>query len=228
MRDHTRPVSYFRHIAHRTASPGAKRSSPHAASSATLPLAGQAHARTLSIPNQTKARFTNWKGKASDSEEEKYKRTCRAIGEALRASDRLSKYEFDVYAKGSYPNFTNVVRDSDVDIAVELTTFFKNRFIHAAKGLTMADVGVTPYEGDATLTGFKDDVEHALITYFGAGVVDRGSKAIRVAENTGRLPADVVPCVTERTWTSRTGYNDGIRLYNDRNPSERIRDRDSG
>jgi hypothetical protein len=174
------------------------------------------------VTRDWEARFTNWKGKASDSEEEKYKRTCRAIGSALEASDRLSKYEFDVYAKGSYPNFTNVVRDSDVDIAVELTTFFQNRFIHAAKGLTMADVGVTPYEGDATLAGFKDDVEHALLAYFGAEAVDRGSKAIRVAENTGRLPADVVPCVTERTWTSRTGYNDGIRLYNDRNPAERI------
>src|SRR5690349_16350047 len=102
-------------------------------------------------------RFTNWKGKASESEEEKYRGTCRAIGEALRASDQLNRYDFDVYAKGSYPNFTNVVRDSDVDIAVELTTFFKTRFIHAAEGLTMADVGVTPYEGDATLSGFKDD-----------------------------------------------------------------------
>jgi hypothetical protein len=168
------------------------------------------------------ARFTSWKGKASDSEEEKYKRTCRAIGEALRSSDRLGSYEFDVYAKGSYPNFTNVVRDSDVDIAVELTTFFKTRFIHAAEGLTMADVGVTPYEGDATLAGFKDDVERALIAYFGAGIVDRGSKAIRVAENSGRLPADVVPCVTERTWTNPTSYNEGIRLHNDRNPVERI------
>ncbi|HEY2715454.1 MAG TPA: hypothetical protein VGI73_04460 [Solirubrobacterales bacterium] len=27
-----------------------------------------------------------------------------------------------MYPKGSYPNFTNVVRDSDVDIAVELQT----------------------------------------------------------------------------------------------------------
>lgn len=174
------------------------------------------------VARDWEARFTNWKGKASDSEEEKYKRTCRAIGEALRASDRLGKYEFEVYAKGSYPNFTNVVRDSDVDIAVELTTYRTNRFIHAAEGLTIQDLGLTPYTGDATLSGFKDDVEHALIAYFGAGSVDRGSKAIRVAENTGRLPADVVPCVTERSWTSRTGYNDGIRLYNDRNPAERI------
>jgi hypothetical protein len=187
-------------------------------------LVGQRAESTMAtqMSRDWEARFTNWKGKASDSEEEKYKRTSRSIGEALRGSDRLSNYEFDVYAKGSYPNFTNVVRDSDVDVAVELTTYRTNRFIHAAEGLTIQDLGLTPYTGDATLAGFKDDVEHALIAHFGAGSVDRGSKAIRIAENSGRLPADVVPCVTERTWTSRTGYNDGIRLHNDRNPTERI------
>jgi hypothetical protein len=174
------------------------------------------------VARDWEATFSSWKGKASDSEQDRYERTCRAIGEALRDSERLEKYEFTVYAKGSYPNFTNVVRDSDVDIAVELTTFRNNRFIHAAEGLTIEDLGLIPYTGDATLAGFKDDVEQALIAFFGAASVDRGSKAIRVEENTGRLPADVVPCVTERTWTSRTGYNDGIRLLNDRKPLDRI------
>ena len=177
---------------------------------------------SIQVARDWEARFTNWKGKASDSEEEKYKRTCRAIGEALRASDRLSNYEFDVYAKGSYPNFTNVVADSDVDIAVELTTFFGNRFIHEAKGLSLSDVGVIPYTGDATLAGFKDDVQAALTGYFGVESIQRGNKAIRVTENSGRLPADVVPCVTERTWTSQGRYNEGIRLQSDRNPEERI------
>jgi hypothetical protein len=177
---------------------------------------------SIGIARDWEATFTRWKGKASNSEEDKYKNTCRAIGDALRAGGRLSAYEFTVYAKGSYPNFTNVVRDSDVDIAVELTTYRTNRFIHAAEGLTIQDVGLTPYTGDATLAGFKDDVERALVAHFGTAAVDRGSKAIRVNESAGRLPADVVPCVTERTWTSRVGHRDGIRLLNDRNPSERI------
>lgn len=167
-------------------------------------------------------RFSGWTGKASDSEQDRYERTCKAIGDAVRASSRLEAYEYTVYAKGSYPNFTNVVRDSDVDIAVELTTFFKPKFVHAAKGLSLADVGFSEYTGDATLAGFKDDVEQALIAYFGATAVDRGNKAIRVAENDSRLPADVVPCVIERTWTSASNYHDGIRLLNDSDPSQRI------
>lgn len=174
------------------------------------------------VARDWEAAFSGWKGKASDSEEDKYKRTCRAIGSALEASDRLSVYDFKVYAKGSYPNFTNVKRDSDVDIAVELTTFFGNRFIHDAEGLTLADVGVTPYTGDATLAGFKDDIEQALLAYFGGESVDRGNMAIRVAENSGRLPADVVPCVTERTWKTRGTYNQGIRIRSDREPDKRI------
>jgi hypothetical protein len=174
------------------------------------------------VAQNWEARFSNWKGKASDSEQDRYERTCRAIGEALRASPRLERYDFTVYPKGSYPNFTNVVRDSDVDIAVELTTFFKPNFRGDAEGLTLADVGFSVYQGDATLAGFKDDVQLALIAYFGANAVSRGSKAIRVAENSGRLPADVVPCVTERTWTNRWAHHDGIRLLNDRDPAERI------
>lgn len=177
---------------------------------------------SIHVARDWETRFSDWTGKASDSEQERYERTCRAIGEALRASDRLKEYDFEVYAKGSYPNFTNVVRDSDVDIAVELTTFFGNEFEHSAKGLTLADVGVTPYTGDATLSGFKNDVERALVAYFGSGSVDRGNKAIRVAENSGRLPADVVPCVTDRAWTSRSRYQQGIRLQSDREPGKRI------
>lgn len=176
----------------------------------------------MRVARDWEAAFSSWKGKASDSEEDKYKRTCRAIGDALRSSDRLAGYDFIVYAKGSYPNFTNVVADSDVDIAVELRNFFGNQFIHGAEGLTLSDVGVTPYTGDATLVGFKNDVQAALIAYFGAEAVKRGNKAIRVAENSGRLPADVVPCVTERIWTSRGYYNEGIRLQSDREPERRI------
>jgi len=48
---------------------------------------------------------------------------CQAPGprEKPRHNRTACSSSLDVYAKGSYPNFTNVVRDSDVDIAAELT-----------------------------------------------------------------------------------------------------------
>lgn len=127
-----------------------------------------------------------------------------------------------MYAKGSYPAFTNVVRDSDVDIAAELTTFFGNEFIHGAKGLTIEDVGVTPYVGDATLAGFKDDLEQALISAFGDAAVNRGNKAVHIRESSRSLKADVVPCVTHKTWLSRHSSRIGIRLRNDARPDAEI------
>ena len=165
------------------------------------------------------ARFCAWTGKASDSEQERYERTCRATGEALAGDPRLGGYEYEVYPKGSYPNFTNVVVDSDVGIAVELTSFFKAEFVGRAEGLGLGDVGYDVYRGDATLAGFKDDVERALARHFGEGMVERGNKAIRAAEGATRLPADVVPCVTERTFTDTSSHYDGIRLLDDRDPA---------
>jgi hypothetical protein len=42
-------------------------------------------------------------------------------------------------------------------VAAELTNFRRNRFVHDAKGLTIEDLSLSRYTGDATLTGFKDD-----------------------------------------------------------------------
>jgi hypothetical protein len=166
--------------------------------------------------------FSDWTGRASDAEEGRYEWTRGEIEDALRGNPRLSAYTFKVYAKGSYPNFTNVVRDSDVDVAAELTSFFQNDFIEEATGLSLADVGVVPYTGDASLEGFKDSVHGALVEHFGNGPVERGKKAIHIRESSRGLAADVVPCVTHRTYFSRTYYEEGIRLRNDANPSEPI------
>lgn len=167
--------------------------------------------------------FSSWTGPASDSEEDRYKRTKGRIEDALRADTRLAEHPFDVYPKGSYPNFTNVVADSDVDIAVEMTELYGYRMTHSAKdeGLTLEDVGGFPYTGDYSLSQFKDDVEQALRSAFGTSVT-RGNKAIHIAETGGGLPADVVPCKTHRSWTSRHSYQQGIQLRNDAAPAQEL------
>lgn len=177
---------------------------------------------TIARREAWEGRFSGWTGPASDTEQERYERTSRMINDALRSSERLSRYSFNVFPKGSYPNFTNVVRDSDVDIAVELRTFFEPHFIHSATGLTLKDVGHNEYTGDATLAGFKNDVEQALRDHFGPANVERGNKAIRLAENSGRLPADVVPCVTARSWVATNRYYDGIRILDDAHPGREL------
>src|SRR4051812_4656552 len=166
------------------------------------------------IPENT---LTQWTHKASDAEDARYEWTKKEVAAALTGGD-FAKWSFDVYPKGSYPNNTNVVRDSDVDIAVELTTFFQNDFVHGAEGLGIANVGVTPYTGGYTLARFKDDVELAVIRAFGDAAVERGKKAFHIRESRLGLAADVVPCVPHREYHSATTYHQGTLLRNDAHP----------
>jgi hypothetical protein len=172
------------------------------------------------ISEQTLA---DWTGPASDAEQDRYDWTRRQIREALTASVALSSWAFDVYAKGSYPNYTNVVRDSDVDIAAELTNPQRYEFSHGAEGMSMEDFNVTRYTGTHDLAGFKNEVEVALRAHFPAGSVTRGNKAIHVRESSRGLAADVVPCQTHYQYINRQGTRrKGILLRNDTNPSQRI------
>jgi hypothetical protein len=145
--------------------------------------------------NKTEAQLQSWTKPASDAEQKRYDWTRDQIRDALRGGN-LDKYSFDVYPKGSYPNNTNVVRDSDVDVAVELTELQRHEFIHSAKGMTLEDFGISRYSGSYSLTQFKDDVETALERQFGPAAVDRGNKAIHVRESARSLKADVVVCQT--------------------------------
>ncbi|WP_162907431.1 hypothetical protein [Allorhizocola rhizosphaerae] len=166
------------------------------------------------MPRRDEATLFSWTSKASDTEDARYEWTKSAINAAL-ADWSFDGQSFDVYAKGSYPNHTNVVRDSDVDIAVELTGITNHEFIHGAEGLSLDDVGITPYTGSYDLNRFKNDVELALARQFGRGAVIRGDKAIHIEGSRQRLKADVVVCQTLVSHTSRQGRFEGIRIRPD-------------
>lgn len=162
------------------------------------------------MARKTEEQLQSWTGQASDSEQSRYEWTKEKVRESLKGG-ALDEYHFDVYPKGSYPNHTNVVRDSDVDIAVELTSIQHHEFIHDAKGMTLTDFNLTPYTGDYSAKKFKNDVEAALCRQFGTTAVDRGNKAIHVRESSQGLKADVVVCQTlkshpsPRVTATRTG-----------------------
>lgn len=171
----------------------------------------------------TEEALSAWIGRASDAEQARYEWTCRQIRAALDSSQALSSWSFDVYPKGSYPNFTNVVRDSDVDIATELTGLQRYEFSHGAAGMTMEDFGISRYVGSYGLAHFKDDVEAALVAHFPFGAVTRGNKAIHIRESSRGLAADVVPCETHFQYIDRLGSRrKGIVLLNDANPSQHV------
>jgi hypothetical protein len=160
--------------------------------------------------------FGSWTGAEGTVEEDKAQRTLQRVRDALQAATSLASEDVVIYPKGSYPNRTNVVRDSDIDVAVELTSLRQHEFTHDASDLGLSDVGLTRYTGSFDVTKFKDYVEEALRAQFSAARVTRGNKAIRIEATNTTLPVDVVPCQTLVIHTSATHSHIGIEIRPDR------------
>jgi predicted nucleotidyltransferase len=139
--------------------------------------------------------FSTWGAALSATEQTKCENAERAIRKAINASGKLSSKDIEVFAQGSYANRTNVSQDSDVDICILCkNTFFPDYTM--SEGLSNAVFGFS--DAQYHYADFKNDVEAALRSYFGAGSITRGTKAFDVHENTYRLDADVVPCFEHR------------------------------
>lgn len=64
-------------------------------------------------------------------------------------------------------------------------------------------------------SSFKNDIEKALVGYFGRAAVSRGDKAFDVHENTYRVDADVVPLMVHRRYAVNGTYICGTQLNPD-------------
>jgi hypothetical protein len=110
--------------------------------------------------------------------------------------------DVSVFLQGSYGNDTNVYKESDVDVVIQMTG---STFYYDLRLLTLSesqnfkkDYGAdAPYGFDE----FKADVLTQLTNRFSAAVTV-GSKAICVAAGNGRRKADVVVCVDFRRYIS--------------------------
>jgi predicted nucleotidyltransferase len=141
------------------------------------------------------ATFSNWGASPGPTEQAKADNAERAVRKAIEASSKLTSKPIEVFVQGSYANRTNVREDSDVDVCVLYTGAFFSDY-SLSEGLTDEALGY----GTATYpySEFKNDVEAALVSYFGRREVVRGQKAFDVHANTYRTDADVVPCFEHR------------------------------
>jgi hypothetical protein len=112
--------------------------------------------------------------------------------------------DFDVYLQGSYRNSTNIYGDSDVDVVVQLNSTFQYEISHLDTGQQQAFHRAYPTKASYLWQNFRRDVLGALIAGFGAGNVSEGSKCLKIAGGSGRLPCDVVPCLDYRHYNSFT------------------------
>ena len=158
--------------------------------------------------------FRTWSLGPAATESAKAENAERAIRKAIDASQRLRAMDVDVFPQGSYRNRTNVRQNSDVDICVRCMSFIRAEY---PVGVSNEDAGLV----DALYTygEFKDDVQQALVAYFGSLSVTRGGKAFDVHANTNRIDADVVPTFELRKYfhnpSGLLSYTSGTLLIPD-------------
>jgi len=135
-----------------------------------------------------------WAKVGAESSAQSTYTSIRAAIDASKSSV-LKNYTYEVYLQGSYINATSIYGDMDVDIVVEAT----NAFYKDIDDLTDAQRAEFdrqhPGSSSVTFTGFRDAVERALANYYGSDLVKPRNKCILVTGKSGRLDADVVPCV---------------------------------
>ncbi len=135
--------------------------------------------------------LSSWIKPSSDNEKDQQERALRMVQEAISAHDAISDTVYKIYAKGSYRNNTNVRRDSDVDIVVEMQECF---YYDYADGVPIPRSTPSPYSGGWTPASWRAEIVKALESKFPGEVDSSGNIAINVAEKQGSRPSiDIVP-----------------------------------
>lgn len=157
------------------------------------------------------AQFREWAKPPGKTEQERCDNAASAIRNAIKASDKLRVRNVTVFLQGSYRNNTNVRRDSDVDVGVLCTDTF---FHDLPEGTTRETFGITPatyhYEQ------YKNEVEEALVSYFGRAAVKRGNKAFDVHETSYHVDADVAAFFEHRRYSRDGKHLEGVELRTDK------------
>ena len=164
------------------------------------------------MPRDWEEQFRKWAKPPGKTEQERCDNAASAIRNAIKASDKLSARDTSVFDHGSYRNNTNVRKDSDVDIGILCTdTFFHNSL---PEGWTQERLGFSDstYHYDQ----YKNEVEEALVNYFGRSAVKRGNKAFDVHETSYHVEADVAAFFDHRRYLSDGTYLEGVELRTDK------------
>ncbi|SDP79043.1 hypothetical protein SAMN04488512_1482 [Sulfitobacter litoralis] len=139
--------------------------------------------------------------------------TYQAVKAALEDTNApFNNRSFDVFLQGSYGNDTNIYADSDVDIAIRLssTVYSDTSELETSE--------LQKYNGEFSraeyqLSDFKTDVLAWLKYKFGNSV-ENGKKAIRIPANGARRDADVLVCAKHLQYgKTRQYFNDGIIFW---------------
>lgn len=143
------------------------------------------------------AQFAAWSRPPTEDETRKMERAEARIREAIADDAKLESHTVKVFRQGSYYNRTNVPRESDVDIRVEIrdVQFSDFSFVdeHASDLEVRKHLRSAAHLSPASYTysEFKNDVGVALVRKFGPPpAVERGDKAYDIHETRYQVESD--------------------------------------
>jgi len=148
---------------------------------------------------------------------ESIRRALNVETSPLKKKGFIEGSDFEIYLQGSYKNTTNIRGDSDVDVVVQLNRVFEAEVSECsvAEQLLYEQTfsGSSYYWCD-----WRSDVLEALQAYYSwNNVDDTGNKSLKLKRGSGRLAADIVPCLQYRRYHRFRGifepFVEGIKFY---------------
>ena len=155
--------------------------------------------------------FKEWAKAPPQAEQQTSESAIQAIKEAVSNSPKLSRRRIKTFTQGSYRNRVNVRQDSDVDVGVLCFDVFIPEYPQGTTAATFGNV-----DASYTYSQFKNELEEALVAYFGRAAVHRGNKAFDLGNNTYSIEADVAPFLEYRKYQRDKSYRAGVALLPDR------------
>ena len=139
-------------------------------------------------------------------------RTHESIRRVLANHQWPRGMTYDFYLQGSYRNDTNIRGDSDVDVVLELNSFF-NYDATALGEYERTRLSASFEAPTYTWNDFRREALKALEEGFGGTFVGQGNKSIKLRADPPRLAADVVVCMEHRRYTGYNSYVQGITFW---------------
>lgn len=127
--------------------------------------------------------------------------THKSVTNCIEKVNWNNDVNYETYLQGSYPNYTNIYGNSDVDLVVEFRSIFSKN-LSALTESQKHEFDTKYADAKYTLATFKLAVIEQLKSCFGESNVKVGNKAILVKGDGNRLDCDVIVCNPYRKYIS--------------------------
>lgn len=133
--------------------------------------------------------------------------THKSVENCIKKVNWKDDVNYITYLQGSYPNYTNIYGNSDVDLVVEFRSIFSKN-LSALTESQKEEYKAHYKPAKYSLSSFKASVVKQLQSCYGENNVVVGNKAILVKGDGSRLDCDVLVCNPYRKYISYSSSNE--------------------